>query len=207
MGGGSHNGKNGKNGKNGNGQNGHDGGSEFKKVKKEVKALLNEMGGVTNVDVEFLKLSQLVHEVWQRRLRGQSTMRIAEEMSLKPQEVVAMIEGAHEALKGDISRMAEVGLYLDLDRIDLLLERWLPIAEKTEHMITAMGQDGPYQTVDFDRPFRALLGCIELIKLRSKNLGYEDVKEGAVSRTQLGILMRYLENSKEAVRQLTQNPD
>lgn len=155
-------------------------------------------------DLETAKLSQQVHDVWRLRLTGKSSMRIAEELKISPQDVNQMIVAAHEAIKADISQMAEIEMHLDKDRQDRLLEAWFPLAINTEMIVTKVIRDEAIETVDFDKPYRAMLACLAIMQMRAKKFGYDEVREGSADQAKVAIMVRYLEDSKEMIRQLTQ---
>lgn len=186
---------------NGNGSNGHS------KKSKLVKEVLHGSTAGHDLDLETLKLSDQVFNIWKLRLGGSSVMDIAQKLSIPPQEVIAMIDACHAAQRVDSSRMAEIGIQLDLDRIDLMLKSWLPIATTPEILIEKVQRGDPVEEIDIDRPLKALFAVCDLLKTRAKIQNYGSVKEDAAGKELLSQLLRYLDSTalKSRIRELTES--
>jgi hypothetical protein len=187
-----------------NGSNGH---SKKNGKSKLVKEVLHGSTAGHDLDLEALKLSDQVFNVWKLRLGGHSVMDISQQLSIPPQEVIAMIDACHAAQRVDSSRMAEIGIQLDLDRIDLMLKSWLPIATTPEIVIEKIQRGDTVEEIDIDRPLKALFAVCDLLKTRAKIQNYGSVKEETAGKELLQQLLRYLDSTalKSRIRELTES--
>ena len=183
---------------NGNGSNGKS---------KLVKEVLHGSTAGHDLDLETLKLSDQVFNVWKLRLGGCSVMDISQQLSIPPQEVIAMIDACHAAQRVDSSRMAEIGIQLDLDRIDLMLKSWLPIATTPEIVIERVQRGDTVEEIDIDRPLKALVAVCGLLNARAKMLNYGAINEDTAGKALLSQVLRYLDSAalKSRIRELTES--
>jgi hypothetical protein len=183
---------------NGNGSNGKS---------KLVKEVLHGSTAGHDLDLETLKLSDQVFNIWRLKLGGFSVMDIAQKLSIPPQEVIAMIDACHAAQRMDTSRMAEIGIQLDLDRIDLMLKSWLPIATTPEIVIERVRRGDSVEEIDIDRPLKALVAVCGLLNARAKMLNYGAINEDTAGKALLTQVLRYLDSDalKSRIRELTES--
>ena len=183
---------------NGNGSNGKS---------KLVKEVLHGSTAGHDLDLDTLKLSDEMFNVWKLRLSGLSIMDIARRIDVAPRGVIAIIDTVYAAQRMDTSRMAEIGIQLDLDRIDLMLQSWLPIATTPEIVIEKVQRGETIEEIDIDRPLKALFAVCDLLKTRAKIQNYGAVKEDAAGKELLSQLLRYLDSTalKSRIRELTES--
>lgn len=170
----------------------------------EVKQLLDKAPVGGEPSLELVKLGDKVHRVWQMRLEGRSVMEIAEELGINPREVSEMVNESFAAIREDVSRMAEVGMALDLDRLDKIFSSWFPIATQTEIIVEKITQNGAVETVDIDRPLKAAYLCVEITKSRAAIMGYDEARAKNEGGALMKQIIEYVEATRAKVRELAE---
>lgn len=174
-----------------------------KKAEKAIEEVMNGPMIGAEVPLEVIQVGTEAKAIWDLKVAGNSVFEIANQTNKSPSEINEICNTCYIALKSDLTRMAEIGMMVDLERIDGLLKPWLKAASMPDWMVTMIIDGTPVDIRDADRALTALMGAIRLLELRAKLMNYQGVKEQSNEDEQVRRVLSFMVRQEARIRQLT----
>lgn len=164
---------------------------------------MNGQSAVAEVPLEVITIAQEAKEIWDLKVAGHSIFEIAAMKQKSPGEINSICQTCYNALKIDLTRLAEMGRMIDLERIDSLIVPWLKAARMPDWMVTMIVDGTPVDIRDAQAATSALHGVIRLFELRAKLMNYQGVTEQVGDDELLRKVMRWMVSQDSNIKALT----
>jgi hypothetical protein len=107
-------------------------------------------------------------KAWAMRKKGMNLTRISKELSVPYNVIEQCLAEFETRVAMEAGRMMHHFLALDNERIEDMLESWLPLAQATPITIEKVRGGEVFREEDFDRPLKASYFVLHAIQLRLK---------------------------------------